>query len=185
MPYKLFIVSILALLLGGCAGTWTRVDNTNAHYTDPRYELDLPDGWVRVKVFETLYVTRDGVGVQQISVAFREHEKAFENSEQDAGTDLLPAELADRYIAEMKASDSNGLPSLEVLSNSPSTVDGHDAFRLHVRFVSHDGLRYERIAHGFATDAGFYLVTYQAPTLHFFERDQLTYQQLLNSFKAG
>lgn len=184
MSYRLLIASLLAALLAGCADSWKRVDDAGIHFTDQHYTLDLPNGWVRANVFQTLYVTRDGVGIQHISVHFAKHEKAFENTEQDADPDLLPAELADRYIAEMKTTGDNGLPSLEVLSNLPASVDGHDAFQLHLRFVNHDGLRYERIVHGFTTDAGFYTVTYQAPTLHFFERDRHAYQELLQSFKS-
>ena len=178
-------ISILLLVvLTGCQGLWTRVDAKTVAYKGDHYAVDLPIGWVRVKQNKIMLATRDGIGVQNITFAFRKHEEAFEETEQKSTPDMLPSELADRYVAELRAADEHGLPSLEIISDRPVTIDGRLGFELHVRFLNDDGLRYERLVNGFANEQGFFVVSYQAPSLHFFERDRVTYQEVLRSFKT-
>jgi hypothetical protein len=163
---------------------WTRVDAKSVAYKGNHYTVDLPTGWVRLQRNEVTVTTRDGIGVQSITFAFRKHDAAFEESEQKSTPDMLPSELADRYVAEVRAADEHGLPSLEIISDRPVKIDGRLGFELHLKFLNEDGLRYERLVSGFVNAAGFFAVSYQAPSLHFFERDRGIYQKVLQTFKA-
>lgn len=172
------------VLLSGCQSLWTRVDAQTVAYNGDRYAAQLPLDWMRANIGERVYVTRDGISVQQVVIAFHEHAKAFAATEQPSAADMLPSELADRYIAELRAGDENGLPSLEVLANSPTAIDDHTGFALHLRYLSDSGLRYERLVAGFANETGFFTISYQAPTLHFFERDRAAFDTVVDSFRA-
>jgi hypothetical protein len=176
------ILSLIALT--GCQGLWTRIDATSVAYKGDHYAVDLPTDWVRLQQNKIMLTTRDGIGVQSITFGFREHDKAFEETKQKSTPDMLPSDLADRYIAELRAADEHGLPSLEVISNRPAMIDGRLGFELHLQFLNDDGLRYERLVSGFTNETGFFVISYQAPSLHFFERDRATYQQVLQTFKA-
>jgi len=176
------ILSLIALT--GCQGLWTRVDPKAVAYKGDHYVVDLPAGWLRVQQNKIMLATRDGIGVQNITFVFRKHAKAFEETEQKSTPVMLPSELADRYVADLRAADEHGLPSLEIISDRPVTIDGRLGFELHLQFLNDDGLRYERLASGFANEAGFFVVSYQAPSLYFFERDRATYQQVLQTFRA-
>ena len=178
-------ISVLLLLsLAACQTTWTRIDATKVTYSDERYAVDLPTDWVRIKTGEIVFVTRDGISVQHLTIEFREHIEAFKETEQKSSQDMLPSELADRYLAEIRATDENGLPSLEVLSNQPTTINDQQGFELHLRFLNDSGLRYERLVRGFANDEGFFAISYEAPTLHFFERDRAAFDGVVSSFKT-
>ena len=182
---KRFVTTILVLVaLTGCQTLWQRVDVKNATYKSERYAVELPMDWVRIETNKALVVTRDGISIQRLTIRHRPHDKAFKETEQNSAADMLPSELADRYIAEMRATDEHGLPSLEILTNRPVLIDGRIGFALHVRFLSDDGLRYERLIQGFAEANGLYLLDYQAPTLHFFERDRPTFDKLVGSFRV-
>ena len=151
-------------------------------YKDAHYTVDLPTDWLRIKKDKIMLVTRDGIDVQRITFELREHDKAFAETKQVSATSMLPSELADRYVAELRTSDEHGLPSLEIISDRPFTLDGRLGFQLHLRFLNDDGLRYERLVSGYANETGFFVVTYQAPSLHFFERDREVYQRVLRTF---
>jgi len=176
------ILSLIALI--GCQGLWTRIDAKTVAYKGDRYAVNLPTGWLRLQQNKIMLATRDGIGVQNITFVFHEHEEAFEETEQKSTPDMLPSELADRYVADLRAADEHGLPSLEIISDLPITIDGRLGFELHLQFLNDDGLRYERLVSGFANAEGFFVVSYQAPSLHFFERDRATYQNVLQSFRA-
>ena len=181
---RLLTTIVMLVTLTGCQTLWQRIDMKNATYKSGRYAVELPMEWVRIETDKALIVTRDGISIQRLTIRHRPHDEAFKKTGQSSAADMLPSELADRYIAEMRATDEYGLPSLEVLANRPVLIDGRIGFALHVRFLSDDGLRYERLTQGFADDNGLYLLDYQAPSLHFFERDRATFDKLVGSFRV-
>ena len=170
--------------IAGCQTDWTRVDTDSVAYKGDHFAVDLPTGWVRIQQNDVMLVTRDGIGVQSIIFRFREHSEAFEKTKQKSTPDMLPSELADRYIAELRAADEHGLPSLQIITDRPITISGRLGFELHLQFLNDDGLRYERLVSGFANKAGLFAVSYEAPSLHFFQRDVAAYRQVLETFKA-
>jgi hypothetical protein len=130
-------------------------------------------------------VTRDGPGLQKLMVRVRSNDKAFKALEKAADPSQLPSELADLYLAEMRKEDEDEIPSLEIVANEPARIAGHDAFRVHVRYRTGEGLRYDLIAYGFVTATHFYTIIYTAPTLHFFEQERRQLDAAVRSFKLS
>ena len=177
------ITLVLALLLSGCATTWVKVDDAGRHYQDENYSAMLPAGWLRFESGDSLILSKDGILLQYISIQFRPHEKAFEKIEKDSSSTMLPSELAELTIAEFKATQDGGLPSLEILRNAPVEIAGYTGFDIHFRYKTEAGLRMDMLLRGVIDESGFYLIKYSAPTLHYFERDRQTYESLTESLQ--
>jgi hypothetical protein len=173
----------MALLLSGCATTWVKVDDAGRHYQDEHYSATLPAGWLRLESGDSLILSKDGILLQYISIQFRPHAKAFEKIEKDSSSTMLPSELAELTIAEFKAAQNDGLPSLEILRNAPVEIAGHTGFDIHFRYKTDAGLRMDMLLRGVVDESGFYLVKYSAPTLHYFERDRQSYESLTESLQ--
>lgn len=173
------------LLLTGCVPQWVRVDAKDTAYQGKGYSLQLPAGWIRIESDDTLVVTRDGPSLQKLLIRVRANAKAFKALEKAADPKLLPSELAELYLAEMRKEDEHEIPSLEILANEPARIAGRDAFRIHVRYRTADGLRYDLIAYGFVTDSHFYSIVYTAPTLHFFDQERRQLDAAVASFRLS
>jgi hypothetical protein len=96
---------------------------------------------------------------------------------------MLPSELAKLMIAEIKATQDEGLPSLEVIHNAPIELAGYTGFDIHLQYKTDTGLRMDMLLRGIVDENGFYLVKYSAPTLYYFERDRQTYDSLTESLR--
>lgn len=179
----LLLVSIL--LLAGCAGQWVRVQGQEVTHKGEGYEAQLPADWVKIQLGDTLVVTRDGPSLQKISLRSVPHVNAFEHLEKGANTEQLPSELAELYLADLRKEDQHQMPSLEILENGPATIAGHEGFRVRIEYRTADGVRYRLIGYGFTTAERFYSVSYNAPVLYYFDRDQDKLQQVVQSLKAG
>lgn len=173
----------LVLVLSGCTTTWIRVDDTDRHYQGEHYSVTLPAGWLHHESNDSLVLSKDGILLQVISIHFQQHKEAFEKIEKDSSSTMLPSELAELSIAELKATQEEGLPSLEILRNAPVELAGHTGFDIHLRYKTDAGLRMEMLLRGVVDEDGFYIVKYSAPTLHYFERDRQTYELLSKSLK--
>ncbi len=175
---------MLAAILGGCAGPWTRVEKPLAASPGNTFTVELPVGWVRASVMgDRIIVTRDGPGVQAIEIAFVRHEDSFKSIDKESSPAMLPAELAELVIAEARNEELT--KNLEVVENAPASIAGNSGFRLHVRFRNAGGLRVERMVYGFADASGFYRATYQAPSLHYFSRDLAAFETVVHSLRLS
>jgi len=182
---KKFLAPILlTLLLTGCVGEWVMIDNSKVLHKTDLYRVSLPVNWVSMQVGDTLIVTQDGPNIQKIILRVSKHEDAFDDIKAKSKADMLPTELAELYIAELKKEDSDGLPSLTIISNEPARISGHDAFSLHASYQISNGLEYQLLAIGFVTEKHIYIISYTAPTLVFFERSRADYDQVLGSLEA-
>jgi hypothetical protein len=185
MKKTFFYILPLLLLLTACQGTWVRVDQDNRLVKSERFEVTLPTGWVRAMVGDDkLIVTRDGVPLQHIDIAFRPHAEAFKKLEKESKETQLPSELAELYLADMRAQDEHGLPSLQVLENAPERIGGVEGFRLHLLFTASNGLVYEQQILGFANAKGFYTLSYKAPQIHYYADSSRGFAQVRQSFRV-
>lgn len=181
-----FILACLSLLtLSGCAGTMTRVNDKDRQYDGPHFSVTLPTGWIVRKKPDEILAFKDGPSLQPIQIKYLPHDQAFTKLERSSSPDMLPSELAELHIAELKAARDAGIYSLKVLKNEPANISGHTAFALHLSYKQESGLRYEMLVRGFAHENGLYLMDYRAPSLHYFERDRAVFDALLQSFKLN
>ncbi len=181
---KALLAGVAALtLLAGCS-PWAIVTTPAAKGPGGKGTLELPVGWRKVNVANPVMVTRDGFPLNTIALEQLKHKKAFKQTKKESRADMLPQELAENYIAEVKA--TAGIEGIEVLANEPATVGGRPGFKVHLAYRStfdSDAIRYQQLVYGVATADGLYIARYSAPVLHYFARDLATFDKVMASFK--
>ncbi|MCZ6804771.1 MAG: hypothetical protein O7D86_12790 [Proteobacteria bacterium] len=183
MKYALLI--LLCLSLAACQ-TWTQIkDDDFMKGPKNAFMIKLPNNWMHASlVNDRIIVTRDGISVQYIKVIRMSPDDAFEKIEKKANSKMLPEELAELTLAEIRKEESIG-GSLKVLENSPVKIGNYDGYRLHIEFKNLKGLRFERIIYGLLDDEYVIRLTYQAPMLYFFERDLNTFENTVKTFQIA
>jgi len=179
---------VIVALAGGCATqsvTWSSIEENARTAQIGRYSVELPGGWMQLKSGQSdrHVVSRDGTNLQMIEIVKTKPEAAFPNLKRGVPSGALPSERAELQIANMRA--GQGLADLSVVKNEPIAIAGTTGYSLLTRFKNSRGLRYERIVVGFAEADGYYTLSYQAPTLHYFGRDRAAYDALLRSLRVS
>ena len=173
-----FALVFIALFTLSACSLWSRVETPLAKAPDNSFTVPLPIGWVRADfVKDRIIVTRDGPSLQLIEAQHFAHDKAFPKTEKISSPGLLPSELAELTLAEIRTAEE--LNGLEVIENMPATVGGHSGFRLVIKFHNSKGLAYQREIVGFANDNGFFQFVYQAPALHYFVRNKVDFDHVV------
>lgn len=175
---------IIALLLNGCVATWVKVTKPVTQDPGNTFSVELPINWMHAGFKkDRITVTRDGLAIHQIEAMRIDHDKAFKKLEKKSSDKMLPSELAELLIAEMKANKK--MENLVIIKNSPATLDDATGFRLFIEYRNDQGLRFERLIYGLVDKKGFYTLTYQAPVIHYFDRDIETFEKVVSSFKRS
>jgi hypothetical protein len=178
---------LLATALLAACSNWVPIRATEGPYEDPdeRYTVHFPDGWVRLKgPAEIVWLTRDGIALQQIVVFRRDLAKAFPRTRKkiDPKAPPLPHELAELQLAEFKT-ESETLATAEVIDMTPARVGGREGFWLHLAWQNDDGLTLARLVYGVADDRYYYLIGYEAPTLHYFDKHRPAFEAMIKTFR--
>ena len=172
----------LAALLGGCA-TYALTGSGPVSAEDKSYSVTLPQNWVRLASdSKRVIVTRDGFGLQRIMITRTEAKDAFPKIKKQADDKLLASELAELQIAELKASGSQ-LANLTVLENVPARIGGRIGFRLRIRFLNDDGLAFDQVWCGVLDKGHYYLISFHAPELYYFDKYLPDFDRTLASFE--
>lgn len=178
------IISLtLILALTGCASSiWKPIEETSFIAPKDSFSVNLPGDWIDYSAARNAKViTKDGLDLQSIRIIRDDHRKAFKKIEKDSNANMLPQEVAENLIAEIKANYK--LDNIDTLSNDPAMIDGMPGFRLLLEFKTERGLRRKYLAYGFVNDKGLYTLIYAAPTLHYFDRDIEVFESIVRSFK--
>lgn len=181
-----FVALVLGIAAAGPAAAWKLVaEGTPFTHKASGYSIQYPAGWrwVKMPFGDETVATRDGIWLQQIFVDFRKHKNAFRALKQDSTPEMMPQELAEKYVAEMAKASS--LQNMEILSNEPTQLAGRPAFRVHVSYrasVDMGSVRYQAIIVGANSPQGLFLVGYDAAVLHYFQQDAETFEKALASF---
>ena len=179
-------VLLLGVAAAGPATAWKLVaEGTPFTHKASGYSIQYPAGWrwVKMPFGDETVATRDGIWLQQIFVDFRKHKNAFRALKQDSNPEMMPQDLAEKYVAEMTAASS--LQNMEILSNEPALLAGRPAFRVHVAYrasVDMGSVRYQAIVVGANSPQGIFLVGYDAAVLHYFQRDVAAFETTLATF---
>lgn len=182
----LWTMALLAglALLAGCQQTWIPVKAAGERYASTHYSLDLPSGWMRFEKGDRLILSRDGEELGRVVIELVEHKQAFPVIDKGVSPDHLPAELAERQLAELIEADERGMPGLWVHANRPATLDGRNGFFLHLSHRRQNGLEYRTLVYGVALEAGYCTLIYTAPAIHYFFRYRKVFEELVEGFKA-
>ena len=174
---------ILAVLLAGCVPPPARIDVPLTEARDKSYTVDLPVGWIRhVAQDGTMLVSKDGFALQTIGVVRRKPDAAFPKTKKSASEAMLPSELADLQIAEMKT-ETEQMAALKVIENEPVLVSGKDAFRVRTSYLTQRGLEIQRVTYGVADKSGYYRIEYVSPKLYYFDRTYPDFEKSIASFR--
>lgn len=181
---RLLALLASAALLGGCA-TYELTGSGPTSAQDKSYSVTLPQNWVRLSSdSKRVIVTRDGFGLQRIMITRAEAKDAFPKIKKPAGDKLLASELAELQIAELKSSGSQ-LANLTVLENLPARVGDRTGFRLRIRFQNDDGLAFDQVWCGVLDKGHYYLISFHAPELYYFDKYLPDFDLTLASFKLS
>jgi hypothetical protein len=91
----------------------------------------------------------------------------------------LEADVAHQILAARQRED--GIDVLELVSLAPATVAGSEGFRAEYAYRSARGIAYSVVSYGAIRGEGVYLITFEAPSIHFFERDLPTFERVVAS----
>jgi hypothetical protein len=178
---------IWALTAGviGCATPQWSTATPDGIYTDPDggYSVQVPVGWQWVKqnAKTPLLATRDGPDLQAIRIYFRKHKDAFPNIEKASGPDMMPGDLAELFVADLR--EERGIGTIDLVENAPADVSGRPGFRVELVWRNEGGLRYQAIVYGCATPRGLYVLAYNAPVLHYYERHVTEFENSVRTFR--
>lgn len=177
------IVILSVATLGGCVTMWAKPDKP-VNAPSNRFSVKLPANWLHFTADrKAVTATKDGLNIQHIRFYFRKHDEAFKAIEKQSNANMLPSELAELAMATMRKGKLT--KNAKVLENSPFTLAGHQAFKLIVEFRNEEGLRFRRMVYGFVVKDGVYFMQYQAPVLHFYNRDINDFRLAVSGFSKG
>ncbi|KQT38167.1 PsbP-related protein [Methylophilus sp. Leaf414] len=183
--YKKIIIFSLITLLTSCGGPFTRLTKAEYVDTNKNFKVSLPVGWVQINGYQSenaLWISKDGYSLQSIRIEALKPDKAFSRIKKPAAANMPISDLAELELAEIKAKSSNAA-SIKVLENTLENVSDQKAFRLHIQYLNEKGLRFEQVTYGLVSAQNYYRISYQAPSIHYFERDKQTFNQTVTSFK--
>jgi hypothetical protein len=176
---------LVCAALGGCSAAPARVDTPRTQGPDKAYSVDLPVGWIKQYTPENnLIASRDGFLLQTVAIVRRPLNQAFQRTKKDAAEGMLPSELAELEIAEIKARDEL-TEALSVLENEPASVSGKEGFRVRVAYRNPRGLEIHEEVYGVVEQSSLYLLVYRAPLLYYFPKYYPDFQRTVESFKIG
>jgi hypothetical protein len=183
---RVMLAVTVALLSAGCVQTPTRVDVARSEAPDKSYTVDLPVGWIKQASVDNrkLFASRDGFLLEAIEVSKLPPKEAFPKTKKAASDNMLPSELAELEVAEIKAEDQY-TAALNVIENEPAEIGGHEGFRIRVSFKNARGLEVQRVAAGFADKAAYYQLAFQAPMLYYFDTYYPEFEKTLASFQLA
>ena len=175
------IIVVLIAVVAGCAEAPPQKPPEAAKPQPTVAGVVTPEGWVpEYNAGGQLIVSRDGYLVQMILVGARSNLDAFPAIKKGAAAGMLPSEVAELHIANMKAA---GGEQLEVLENDPAPIADVSGYRLVLRHFDDRGLELRRVVYGAVDEKYFYRLIYEAPTLYFFDRDLTQFETLVKSFQ--
>ena len=174
---------LIVLLLSACSAWDVAKEDDVTYGPGDSYTVELPPGWVRFRAErKTLILTKEGYTLQQIVIIKKDGKDAFPKTKKEANEKLLPSELAEIQLAELKSANELA-GNLEVLENSPANLSGKIGYRLHVRFRNSRGLPYEQLIYGLCDEKTYYAIGFAAPSLFYFDHHKAEFEEMVASFK--
>jgi hypothetical protein len=162
------------------AGMEIAAANTPVSTTKGLFAVQPPAGWVFQRGGYDVFTSRDGPLLNNISFELRKHKKAFPATRKGSAPDVLPEELAEMYVADLKS--QAGISDVNVLAIEPAVLGGQPAFRVHVTYVlmqAMGGAPFEQVALGAPLQDYLLVARYQAPQLHYFETYLAAFEESL------
>lgn len=171
---------ILFLCLYGCS-SWVSV---GGKYVSPehQFETELPVNWRRLEsTRDGLLLTRDGLPLQTVRITRIPADKDLPFTKRKFTKGMLNQEVAEIAIDDLRSNQN--LWNFQILQNVPVELSGHPGFKVVYSYQTKDNLKKSGIYYGAMIDRWYYSLCFEAPSRHYFSRDQATFEQLLKTFK--
>ena len=168
------------LTLNGCT-LWVPV---GGHYvsTDHAFEVELPSGWRRANsTREGLIVTRDGLPLQIIRIVREPFDKELPFTQRKLEKTMLPQEIAEIIIDNIGSNQN--ISNFQVSANQPTTVGGYAGFKIAFSYQTKENLKKQGVYYGVLVDQWYYRLLLEAPSRHYFPRDQTILERIKETFK--
>jgi hypothetical protein len=169
---------LLLFLISSCA-PWIQGKGL---YQSPNhaFTINIPQDWMRLKANRYLLISRDGPFLQYVLVQERPIYRPFKHTKKKIQNGMLPQEAAEVILDEI--SSDPAVFNFSLIENIPTTIDGHEGFRIVFKHSNTDGLQFKTIYYGLIIGETFYSIRYNAAERHYFQKELETFQQVLASF---
>lgn len=173
---------ILAVSLSGCS-MYVPVDR--GEFGNKRYGFAVPIAdadWMQRRRAEGWVITRDGELLQYIRVQRQPLGAELSTTKRRFIADMSPLELAEVEQDVLRSQRNIGY--FEVVSSTPVTVDGREAFRLEYSLRRHSGLHVRGIRYGFIHEDRVFRLHFEAAQEHYFDQYQKKFENIVENFKV-
>lgn len=178
MKKLLFLLAFVTLtVIPGC-GPWR---TTGGMYSGDKFEVELPEGWVRAAKSDGLLMTRDGFPLQTIYIGRERVDRyKLQYTKKKLAKGMLLQELAEVLIDNMKSNPA--MTNLEVKENVPARISNVPMAKIVVQFRNKDRLQIKYISYRFINDNYLYTISYTAPGRYYFDRDVKAFEKIVAGF---
>lgn len=153
------------------------------HIENEGIHVNLPEGWRKAQEMDEGFVmTRDGLGIQKILIVKKSLEDLNQDSQKKLSSTMLPHEVAE-WIADGIMRDSS-LMNQRIFQKTIATVDENNGFKLRYQYRREGGPYYEGVHYGYLNGEHLYLLTYEAPSRHYFQEDLETFEMIKESYRV-
>ena len=169
------LIWIVLLVFAGCAGGMT----TGAQ--PETYKVKAPKGWRKINTPKYYMITKDGAFLQYALIQERPIDKPFLYTKKKLRKGMLPQEVAGIVVDEL--STDRTIIKFELLENKPTSIKGNAGFKLLFTYKDRDGSSFKTKYYGFVRGGIYYNLRYTAAKRHYFEKDEKTFDQFVESFR--
>jgi len=172
-------IILIFVFAAGCA-PWTQVGGLYKNEND-NFTVDLPQDWMKSNQEKHLFITRDGVLLQNIQIVRLKLEEPLKHTKKKFSRGMLPQEAAETILDDI-ASNLNHL-NVEIIENLPVTISGMPGFKATYTYKNKDDLKLKSIYYGFIAGDWFFGINYNAPQRYYFDKDIKTFEKVIESFR--
>ena len=180
---KFFVMAIAivtVVVLDGCASLWQQVEG-RAQAT--HCSIQMPPGWMRLSTNAYEMVSKDGPYLQYILLNEQPVTQGFQYTRQKVRADMLPNELAEVVIANLRGDPSVG--RLRLIDNEPALVCGADGFKLVFTFKDQFGVDMRTLYYGVMTASTMISLRYNAAQRYYFEAALPAFEAAFQSLRLS
>ncbi len=180
-----FALTLLVTLIAGCQ-SWKYIDTQNTLLDSEMYSLHMPVDWKQHEFGDITYLSLDGIQLNMITIS---HEKYSELDDKEKTVEsklvesMLIEEIGEVYYSILAKQFEVQNINLELLSNSPISIDGNDGFYLNMLAKGSKGLEIAVEAKGVKHKDGVLIFKYQAPVLVYYERSHQDFKRMTGTIK--
>jgi len=179
-------LGLATLLLAGCATvepTWVTDSATPQTAKKLGVTANIPPGWARFTPDPDLVMTKDGFLLQTIRVTRRDYGTKIENTDRTITRGMEDQDAAQILLDAFAADQTRH--NLQIVSNTPATIDGHAGFRIEVTYKTPEGLTIHETAYVALVDDSYVIARYTAPHRHYHELHSLDFERVVEGLKIG